>query len=199
MGSSARRSFWTKSPSRSTPPARGASVCRAAQPALPASTRPSTTPVMPSVEVTAPGRSKRPCLVAVSLSTTHPSASTASPIGTFTNITQRQLAHSVSTPPETRPMAPPAADTVVNKAIARILAAPSGKIEVRRASEDGAASAAPTPCRARPASSIHGAAASPPTSELAENREIPIRNVRRRPIRSPERAPSRSRPPKVRT
>ena len=38
---------------------------------------------------------------------------TASPIGTLTNMTQRQETSSVSSPPATRPVAPPAADTVV--------------------------------------------------------------------------------------
>ena len=42
-----------------------------------------------------------------------PRTRTASPIGTFTNMTQRHETSSVSTPPATRPVAPPAADTVV--------------------------------------------------------------------------------------
>ena len=67
---------------------------------------------MPMVEVTAPAKSKsaprrgdsrirgrRRC--------------TASPIGTFTNMTQRQDAHSVSMPPATRPTAAPPIETAV--------------------------------------------------------------------------------------
>src|SRR6202034_4628087 len=77
-----------------------------------------------------------------------PSAQTASPIGTLTNITQRQETSWVKAPPATRPIAPPAADTVVKRPMARILWGPSEKTVVKRASEDGAASAAPTPCRA---------------------------------------------------
>ncbi len=47
----------------------------------------------------------------------------------------------------------------------------------------------PTPCRARAASSIQLAVASPPASELKENRAIPARKVRRRPSRSPDAGP----------
>ena len=35
------------------------------------------------------------------------------PMGTFTNMTQRQETNCVSRPPAMRPMAPPAAETVV--------------------------------------------------------------------------------------
>ena len=65
----------------------------AAQPAVPASTRPSTTAVIPAVDVIAPARSKRPWRRSVSTSTAPPTRSTARPIGTLTNITQRQDAH----------------------------------------------------------------------------------------------------------
>ena len=105
----------------------------------------------------------------------------------------------MSRPPATRPMAPPAAETVVNSPMAFTLAAPSGKMVVSRARPAGAARAPPAPCRARAASSIQLAVASPPASELKVNRAIPAKKVRRRPSRSPERAPSRSRPPKVST
>ena len=53
---------------------------------------------------------------------------------------------------EIRPRAPPPIDTAVKRPSARIRSRPSGNIVVSRASEDGAASAPPTPCRARAAS-----------------------------------------------
>ena len=74
-----------------------------------------------------------------------PTSSTAIPIGTFTNITQRHETSWVSAPPATRPIAPPAADTVVKRPMARTRWGPSEKMVVRSASEEGAASAAPTP------------------------------------------------------
>ena len=128
------------------------------------------------------------------MSTMRPMAHTASPIGTLTNITQRQDRNSVRKPPATRPVAPPAADTVVNRPMARTRCWPSGKTDVSSASEEGAASAAPTPCMARLASSIQLSAANPPTSELREKIAMPSRNVRRRPRRSPARAPSNKQP-----
>ena len=75
-------------------------------------------------------------------------------MGTLTNITQRQDTSCVSAPPATRPIAPPAADTVVKRPMARTRSRPSEKMVVSRASEDGAANAAPTPCRARADRSI---------------------------------------------
>ena len=119
------------------------------------------------------------------------------PIGTFTNITQRHETSCVSAPPATRPMAPPAADTVVKRPMARTRWGPSEKMVVRSASEDGAANAAPTPCRARAERSIQPETANPPKSELAVKMAMPARKVRRRPRRSPERAPRSRRPPNV--
>ena len=119
------------------------------------------------------------------------------PIGTLTNITQRHDTSWVSAPPATRPIAPPAADTVVKRPMARTRWGPSEKMVVKSASEEGAASAAPTPWRARADRSIQPETASPPKSELTVKTAMPARNVRRRPRRSPERAPRSRRPPKV--
>ena len=60
-------------------------------------------------------------------------------MGTLTNITQRHDTSWVRAPPATRPIAPPAADTVVKRPMARTRWGPSEKMVVRRASEDGAA------------------------------------------------------------
>ena len=97
------------------------------------------------MDVSAPAISKWPWRRSVSRTAVRPSAQTASPMGTLTNITQRQDTSWVKAPPATRPIAPPAADTVVKRPMARILWGPSEKTVVKRASEDGAASAAPTP------------------------------------------------------
>ena len=68
---------------------------------------------MPAVEVSAPVRSNRPVLRGVSGSTSRASASTAIPIGTFTNSTHRHDAHCDSMPPAIRPTALPPMDTAV--------------------------------------------------------------------------------------
>ena len=67
----------------------------------------------------------------------------------------------MSKPPATSPMAPPAAETVVNSPIARTRCRALGEDGGEQASEDGAASAAPTPWRAgrRAASTGGGEAA----------------------------------------
>jgi hypothetical protein len=119
-------------------------------------------------------------------------------MGTFTNMTQRHDASSVKRPPATSPMAPPAADTVVYSAMARTRSAPSANLVVNNDRAAGAARAAPSPWSARAASSIEPVVARPPAMELTENNAMPVKNERRRPIRSPARAPRSSRPPKVR-
>ena len=74
---------------------------------------------------------------------------------------------------------------------------PSRNVVVSSASVDGAAIAAPTPCTARAPSSQAADGASPPASDAAVNSAIPITSMRRRPRRSPARAPSSKRPPNV--
>ena len=96
-----------------------------------------------------------------------------------------------------RPRAPPPTDTAVKRPSARTRSRGSLNIVVSSAREDGAASAAPTPCRARAASRKPPLGAKPPSSEARMNTPMPAMKVRRRPRRSPARAPSSSRPPKV--
>ena len=64
-------------------------------------------------------------------------------------------------------MLPPAADAELYIAIARVRAAPSANVVVSRASVEGAAIAAPTPCSARATSSQVDDWASPPSSEAS--------------------------------
>ncbi len=197
IGSSAPVSIRTNRPSRKAPTASDPRVSGLDHPSVPASTSPSTMPAMPNVEVNAPAMSKCPRRRSVSSRTMRPTSRTTIPIGTLTNMTQRHDTSWVSAPPATRPMAPPAADTVVKRPIARTRSRPSEKMVVSSASDEGAANAAPAPCRARAARSIQPETANPPNSELTVKRAMPARKVRRRPRRSPERAPSSSRPPKV--
>ena len=58
IGSSARVSIRTKTPSRKAPTASEPMVNRLDQPWVPASTSPNTMPTMPSVDVRAPAMSK---------------------------------------------------------------------------------------------------------------------------------------------
>lgn len=59
----------------------------------------------------------------------------------------------------------------------------------------GVSSAAHAPCRARPANSMPGAVAAPPTKEARPKPATPATNTRLRPRRSAIRPPRRSSPP----
>ena len=81
-------------------------------------------PAIPNVDVSAPATSKCPGGPGFRAGRRVPTRRTATPIGTFTNITQRHETSWVSAPPATSPTAPPAAETVVNSPIARPAGAP---------------------------------------------------------------------------
>ena len=68
---------------------------------------------MPPVEVIAPARSNRPGWRGVSATNRGVIATTAMPIGTLMNSTQRQSSHWVITPPSTRPSELPPVMTAV--------------------------------------------------------------------------------------
>ena len=72
-----------------------------------------------------------------------------------------------------------------SSATARVRSRALGEAGVSRASVDGAAIAAPTPCRARAASSQAADWASPPSSEATVNSAMPATKTRRRPRMSP--------------
>jgi hypothetical protein len=152
---------------------------------------------MPTVEVAAPGRSNFPGCRSDSLTNNGVIQARIRPIGTLTNSTQRQLAHWVSMPPASRPMAAPEPETAAKTPKARLRSSPSAKLVVIRASAVGEAKAPPTPWSARKASSEPEFQAKPPASEATENSRMPAMKVRRRPMMSPMRPPSSSRPPKV--
>ena len=113
MGSAARPSCQRNVPSKATPRTNEITVTGLAQPTCPASTSPKTIAPMPTVQLIAPNRSKWPCRRSVSAKTLRPTSRTAIPIGTLTNMTQRHETNWVRSPPAMRPMAPPAAETVV--------------------------------------------------------------------------------------
>jgi hypothetical protein len=168
------------------------------QPSWAALMNPYTSAVIPAVEASAPARSNRPGWRSDSVMYSGASAASSTPMGTFTNSTQRHDSHEVRIPPASRPMAPPATATAENTPNARLRSRPSGKLVLIKASAVGAAMAAPTPWRARAASSQPEDVASPPRNEARVNTTIPAMNTRRRPRMSPARPPSSSRPPKVR-
>jgi hypothetical protein len=154
-----------------------------------------TSAATPVVAVTAPGRSSRPrCR---SGSGTYRAASTVAtaPTGTLMNSTHRHDSNSVSVPPTSSPIAKPPLAMAENRASARIRAFVSVKVVVMRASVFGPAIAAPSPCTILAVTSQAAEVARPPASEASVNNPTPPTNSLRRPIRSPARPPSSSRPP----
>jgi hypothetical protein len=156
---------------------------------------PNTRLAEPTVAVMAPATSKRPCWRSVSATNLRTSRSTTRPRGMLMNSDQRHEANPVSVPPISRPREAPAEDTALNSASALVRAAASGADVVSSASTLGAATAAPTPWRARAATRRPEVGASPPRSEPRVNTASPAMNVRRRPKTSPRRPPRRSSPP----
>ncbi|CFO94489.1 Uncharacterised protein [Bordetella pertussis] len=71
---------------------------------------------------------------------------------------------------------------------ARLRASPSNNTLID-ASTCGINTPAPTPCKARAAISCHGVTANPHKADASVNSPIPAINSRRRPNRSPRRAP----------
>src|SRR3954454_12952742 len=119
------------------------------------------------------------------------------PIGTLTNRTHSQPAHSVSMPPSRTPAAPPEPATAPHTPMARLRSAPSSKSTVTSERAAGDSSAAPRPWTARAEISHTSFWARPPAREAPANRMRPAMNIRRRPIRSAMRPPSSRKPPKV--
>ena len=101
--------------------------------------------------VTAPGMSKLrvPTSARLSFRMRGAKNAAASPIGTFTNSTQRQLRPLVRIPPSSTPAAPPAPATAPQTPSARLRSSPSAKVVVMIESAAGETIAAPSPWRAR--------------------------------------------------
>src|SRR5215207_9674517 len=119
----------------------------------------------------------------------------AIPIGRFTRKIQCQLSASVRTPPASRPIEDPPAATNVYTPIAFACSPGSGNIVTIMPRITAEAIAPPTPWTKRAPISISWLPASPHSSEASVNTARPVRNMSRRPIRSPSRPASSSRPP----
>ena len=195
IGCGARRSTTTKPASATAPPPKDASATGSAMPRDSTSVKPSTVNASPIVTATAPPRSSDVRGPRLSSSTRAISATATRQSGTLTRKTARQPSASVSTPPSTQPEAPPPAAAAVHHATARRRSAGSANATVSRASAAGAASAAPTPCTPRLATSTAGEFASPQERDAAPNSARPSANRRRRPNRSPARPAATSSPP----
>ena len=143
--------------------------------------------------------SKRPprCR-SVSLMKRGASSTMAAPTGMLTKNTQRQEPQSVSMPPTVRPIAEPAPETAEKTLSARLRSAPSENDVAIRARVLGAASAAAAPWKPRATSSVVASLATPPAIDARVKAATPHTRAVRRPIRSPIRLPSSSRPPKAR-
>ena len=100
----------------------------------------------------------------------------------------RQDTSSVSQPPTSGPMARAIADTPAQMPIAWPRSA-GGNALVMIDSVAGIISAAPTPCRARDATSQPSDGAKPIVAEAIAKMDTPVRNMNRRPKMSPRRPP----------
>src|ERR1700759_1592203 len=145
-------------PSSAAATTRVVTVTGEAQEYWPVRTTPNTSRLTPPVARTAPRTSGRPLRTGVWAATPRQArASAPAAIGTFTNITQRQLAYCVSRPPARTPRAPPAAFIALQTPKARTRARPAGNVAVSAGRAAGASTAAPLPCTAGAATSWQGA------------------------------------------
>ena len=108
---------------------------------------------------------------------------------------QCQLIRSVSTPPASRPIEPPAEATNPYTPSAFACSRGCGNIVTIMPRMTAQVSAPPTPWTKRAAISISWVCATAHSSEAAVKTDRPTRNTRRCPIRSPTRPASSSRPP----
>ena len=123
------------------------------------------------------------------------SSAAATPTGTLTRNTARQLKNWTSTPPSTWPATKPTDAVAPYLPSARLRRGPSANPVVIRENAAGATTAAPAPWTTRDATSSTGSCARPPASEAAEKASSPAMNIRRRPSRSAARPPRISSPP----
>ena len=119
------------------------------------------------------------------------------PIGTLTKKIQCQEMACVRTPPARRPIEPPAEATKAYMPIAFAWSRGSGNIVTIMPSTTAALIAPPMPWTKRAATSQPWLWAVPQSTEALVKRIRPARNTVRRPIRSPRRPASSSRPPKA--
>ena len=147
-GSRLRDSISANATRASTPATAHPRTAGEAQPRLGPSTSANTISVIPSVALSAPGRSKlRPCSRAPSAGiSTNASATARVASGTLTKNTASQPSAWVSTPPRSTPITSPAAPAPPQTATARLRSRPSAKVVLTSESVDGNTSAPPRPC-----------------------------------------------------
>ena len=178
-------SIATKAVSRTTAPARQATITGLPQPSALPRIRPKMSRKSAAEKVTRPPQSIGCGSVALML-TSFVSVMTRAPIpiGTLTKKIHSQPRLSVRIPPISGPTAtaPPTVAPQIPIAVAR--SRPSNSWAIR-ASEVANIAAAPAPCRPRPKFSIVGSLESPQSAEATMNRPKPMLKTRRRPSRSP--------------
>ncbi len=109
----------------------------------------------------------------------------------------RQDTACTSHPPRNGPIAVATPPNPDHAPIARLRS--SGTNDASRIAKlPGVNSAAPTPCNARAPTSTGALEATAPSSDATTNHTTPIRNIRRRPYRSPRSPATSSRPARVR-
>ena len=119
------------------------------------------------------------------------------PIGRLMKKIQCQEMASVSTPPASRPIEPPAEATKPKTPIALACSRGSGNIVTIMPRMTAEVSAPPTPWTKRAPISTPWPGATAHTTEAAVNTARPVRKTLRWPIRSPRRPASSSSPPKA--
>ena len=174
-------------------------VCSDVQPFSWAFTIPYTSASKPAVTVTAPATSKLLCACSSFDSGTKRSdrTNTAIPTGTLTKKIHGHDSVVVSTPPRTRPTAPPPTAIAAQTPIAFVRSAPSANVVVMIESAAGAMSAAPRPWTPRKTMRNSELGASPLSSDATVKTTMPTRNTFLRPARSPARPPRSRKPPNI--
>ena len=119
------------------------------------------------------------------------------PIGRLMKKIQCQEMASVSTPPASRPIEPPADATKPKTPIALACSRGSGNIVTIMPRMTAEVSAPPTPWMKRAPISTPWLGATAQITDAAVNTASPVRKTRRWPIRSPIRPDSSSSPPKA--
>src|SRR5918993_2893733 len=141
----------------------------------------------------APSRNPMPLSVSISLPAI---TAVAMPTGTLTKKIQCQLMDWVSTPPTSRPTAPPADATKAKTPMALACSLGSGNMVTIMPSITAEVMAPPAPWTNRATTSSTWLWASPHKSEATVNTARPARNMPLREARSPSRPASNNRPPK---
>ena len=155
------------------------------------STMPSTSAPMVTANISVPVRSgirRRPG-ARLSTSRRRASRTAATPIGTLTRNTRRQLAAATSSPPSEGPRPAAAAPTADSKATPCARCA-GGNAFSTSARADGTRKAAPSACTTRKAISASADGAIAHSSEPTVNSSRPKMKIRRRPSKSAIPAPA---------